>query len=140
MNTINFYFSLNISAWKVNAVPPQPSDWLIGGNGTITCGYSPKSVYTSYNHVEWTYQAPNTTGFKEVYFYLSNGRYSSNGHLKDRATHKQTDTQMKLIINETKAFDDGIYRGKIQGSSTATCQVNYITRSKVIIYIYIKKR
>ena len=103
---------------------------MIGGDGIITCNYGPESVYTTYSNVEWTYQAPNTTFFTPVYIYLPDGRNSSFGNLKDRATHMQTRTQMKLIIHETEASDDGIYRAKIQGSDTAICQVSYITRGK----------
>ena len=125
---------LPFPGWNATLVPPQSGDWIVGDDGIITCSIVPESAYTKYNNVEWTYQAPNTTSFKQVYFYLPDGRNASHEHLTDRATHKQTGTQMKLIIRGTKPADDGIYRGTIQGpENTATCEVSYVTRSKVYI-------
>ena len=110
---------------------------MIGGDGIITCNYEPENIYTEkkYTNVEWTYQPPNATSFQRVYYYVTDGRNASYGHLKGRATHKQTRTQIRLVIQNTVSTDDGIYRGKIQGSDTAICDVNYITRSKFYIYI-----
>ena len=73
-----------------------------------------------------------------VYYnnYYNNETYSYK-HLKGRATHQETIKQIKLIIHETKASDDGTYEAKIQESDTAICQVNYTTRSKLFIYICI---
>ena len=73
--------------------------------------------------------------FQRVYYYLPDRRNISYEHLKDRATHKQTSKQIKLVIHETKASDDGIYRMKIEGSDTAICDVIYTTRSKLYIHI-----
>ena len=54
-----------------------------------------------------------------------------SGHIK-RSAVIITSKQVKLVIKQTKASDDGIYRMKIQGSETAICEVNCITRSKSI--------
>ena len=139
---IEYYFVLFAhiviysSAWYAYPVTPRQNDWMINGDGKIECNYGPESVYkdNKYDDVLWTYQKPNTTKLLQVYYYLPNGRNASYEHLKDRATHIQTSTQMKLIIHETKASDDGIYRGTIEGSEgKATCEVKYTTRSKVYI-------
>ena len=126
------YTNFTISEWYAIPVNPGPGDWIIGGDGIITCDYGPENVYTEkkYDDVEWSYQAPKTTSFQRVYYYQRDGRNASFGHLTGRATHKQTRTQIKLVIQNTVSTDDGIYRGKIQGSDTAICDVNYTTRSK----------
>ena len=94
-------------------------------------------MYTGakYDDVEWKYKKTNETSFQQVYYYDFENENASYRHLKDRATHIQTRTQMKLVIQKTKASDDGIYRGKIEGSGKAQCEVSYVTRSKVYIYI-----
>ena len=108
---------------------------MIGGDGIIICDYGPETVFNQYSYVEWAYEAPNAMSFQRVYYYIKSGRNISSGHLTGRDTHKQTITQIKLVIQKTISTDDGIYRGKIAGNNTAICDVNYKTRSKAYIHI-----
>ena len=139
MSVSNLYLVItNISAWWATSDIPGPGDWVIGGNGILTCNYGPESVFSLYRYVEWTYQAPNATSFTPVYYYIPSGRNITYEHLKDRATHVQTSTQMKLIIINTVSTDDGIYKGKIQGNDTAICEVNYTTQGNNSIKVFVE--
>ena len=113
------------------AVTPKANDWIIGEDGIIACEYSQeKDLNIKDVVVEW-----EMNGDRVYYNNNYNNETYSYKHLKGRATHQETSKQIKLIIHETKASDDGTYEAKIQGTRTATCQVNYITRSKLFIYI-----
>ena len=117
--------------WIATGVTPKANDWIIGEDGIIACYYYlEKDLNIKDVVVEWTMNG-------DLVYYNYNNETYSHKHLKSRATHQETSKQIKLIIHETKASDDGIYEAKIQGTHTATCQVNYTTRSKLFIYICI---
>ena len=83
--------------------------------------------------MEWTYKKEGKADFQQVYyFHRIDCKTILKGHLKKRSAVIITSKQVKLVINQTKASDDGIYRMKIQGSETAICVVNCTTRSKSI--------
>ena len=94
----------------------------------MRCDYTPKDV--PFTHVEWFKGNTSDILTAERVFYYNRSIQLQFGGLVNRSIVTHTTSTIGLIINKTKACDDGIYFGQITAISREYCVFNYTSMSK----------